>query len=389
MAEPLDAVALVYYQPLRDVPPDLAEGIHALRHMSRFPVVPINLIRGVPERLGDLRFRAIVLHFTLFYADLDPFAPAVREWVAGDPSSYKVALFQDEQAATAQKVGFCRDAGVDAVFTCLAPEHGRSLYGRAGVDTVVSCLPGYVSGRLLAAADRWALPDRQRTIDVGYRGRRPPPEWGEEAAEKHQIAVEFLSRAPADLRVDVSTREEDRIYGDDWYRFLGRCRATLGTESGAVIADPDRPGVGLPYRTIAPRHFEAAALGTVQLLYDGAYSGAMQPGVHYVALRKDMANLDEALAVFRDPAARARIAARARMDLIESGRWGYDAFVRSVDDVLAGAGAVTAGEASRFAEIVHAPGPRRSWRRARTAVRHGAWPGYRAAQRVVRALRRR
>ena len=43
--------------------------------------------------------------------------------------------------------------------------------------------------------------------------------------------------AGTELRVDIDTSEEGRLYGDDWYRFLGRCRAVLGVESGTSYLD--------------------------------------------------------------------------------------------------------------------------------------------------------
>ena len=41
------------------------------------------------------------------------------------------------------------------------------------------------------------------------------------------------------LKMDISVREEDRVYGEEWVKRLSNCRATLGTESGASIWDWD------------------------------------------------------------------------------------------------------------------------------------------------------
>ena len=39
------------------------------------------------------------------------------------------------------------------------------------------------------------------------------------------------------IAADIAWTEEARIYGDNWYRFLGSCVASLGTESGSNIFD--------------------------------------------------------------------------------------------------------------------------------------------------------
>ena len=92
------------------------------------------------------------------------------------------------------------------------------------------------------------------------------------------------------------------------------------------------------YRAISPRHFEAAAFGTCQILFEGSYSGLMEVGTHYIGLHKDFGNLDEVIATFRDDAERARIVKNARRDLIDSGLHTYEAFVSQFDAELGRAG---------------------------------------------------
>ena len=68
-------------------------------------------------------------------------------------------------------------------------------------------------------------------------------------------------------------------------------------------------------KCISSRHFEAAATGTCQLLVEGRYNDILVAGEHYIPLRADLADAPEALARFRDPAERGRIAAAAH-DLV-------------------------------------------------------------------------
>ena len=88
----------------------------------------------------------------------------------------------------------------------------------------------------------------------------------------------------------------------------------------------------IPLRTLSPRCFEAAALGTCQILFEGEYNGVLRPDEHYLALRKDFSNFEEVLDRFLDPETRAAVAGRAHRDLIESGRYTYERFIQEVFD---------------------------------------------------------
>ena len=97
----------------------------------------------------------------------------------------------------------------------------------------VNVLTGYVAPELLT---RPIVPYDRRSVDVGYRARRLPLWLGRLGMEKAAIADRFLADAPAyGLSVDISTSEEDRLYGERWLAFLGTAKAMLGVESGASV----------------------------------------------------------------------------------------------------------------------------------------------------------
>jgi hypothetical protein len=214
--------------------------------------------------------------------------------------------------------------------------------------------------------------------------------------EKHEIGVRFGELArDSGLRLDLATSEGERLYGDDWYRFIANSRCVLGVESGVSAFDLEdevmneydaRVAEGLPvgledlstlprwedvvyYRTISPRHFEAAALRVCQVLFEGRYSGALEPMVHYIPLKKDFSNYDEVVRLIRDPDVRRELTENAYRDLIASGEWSYARLIEGVDATLeqeAGLGARpdAAAEAS-VARALGAGLPRRRRRRMR------------------------
>lgn len=62
------------------------------------------------------------------------------------------------------------------------------------------------------------------------------------AYEKWFISEEFERLATTknlDLKLDLSNRESDRLYGKAWTNFVASCRTVLGVESGASIIDFD------------------------------------------------------------------------------------------------------------------------------------------------------
>jgi hypothetical protein len=262
---------------------------------------------------------------------------------------------------------------------------------------------------MLKAAARFALPDSERPIDVGYRGRSLAPYMGRGALEKSEIARRFAAlAADSGLTIDVTAREGERLYGDAWWRYLGSCKGTLGVEAGVSVFDLEdeayreyrRRVIEKPvsiedlekgpqgrlegyvhYRTASPRHFEAAAFGVCQILYEGRYSGVMEPMVHYIPLRKDFSNLGEVLELFRDRETRSRITANARRDLIDSGKWSFERFVLDrVDTTLIEAGLQPelGPRTSEAIDRVLRVGERR--RRARTRLR---WEWVRARGSVM------
>jgi hypothetical protein len=130
---------------------------------------------------------------------------------------------------------------------------------------------------------------------------------GRGAQEKSEIGRRFAELSDGlGLQVDIATDEEDRLYGDAWYRFLGSCRAVLGVEAGVSIFDLDgearaateellarEPDLSFEevsarilhrwedhvfYRTVSPRHFEAAAFATCQILSRARIPGCSRPG---------------------------------------------------------------------------------------------------------------
>ena len=100
---------------------------------------------------------------------------------------------------------------------------------------------------------------------------------------------------------------------------------------------PGRDG-GIRYFAISPRHLEACATRTAQILVEGSYNGVLKPGEHYVELKCDFSNLEAVLDLVERDSERARIVENAYRDVVASGAYTYERLVEEVESVaLAGA----------------------------------------------------
>ena len=172
-----------------------------------------------------------------------------------------------------------------------------------------------------------------------------------------------MSKAAASrrLQVDIATGGSRTIRGNDWYRFLASCKYTIGVEGGSSVHDPDgiveacvgrylaeHPGASfeeveahcfpgadgrLEYFAISPRHLEACATRTAQVLIEGSYNGILRPGEHYIPLRRDFSNLDAVIDLIEHDSERARLTDAAYRDVVASGAYTYERLVREVETV--------------------------------------------------------
>jgi hypothetical protein len=408
--EKVGGVLLLHYENLEWAhltAANVVEHVSSFKRYSRFPVFTMNTDLPLPEKVAKSEFAAIVLHYSLFAPRHYHLDEGYRELLQAS-AAYKIAFFQDEHRYCQDRFRFCDLFGIDCVYTCLEPSEYDKVWRKyTSVPELKTTLPSYVDDeRLVGAAKRFARPDAERAVDVGYRGRPLAAYMGRSAIEKTEVGRGFAERAAGTgLELDIGLEEEDRLYGDDYYRFLGNAKAILGVESGisvydvedrvladyerllaakgeVTVADLQAGPLGeiedrIYYRTIAPRNFEAAAFRTGQVLFEGRYSGLMEPMVHYIPLRTDFSNFDEVVERVSDPSLRAELTERAYADLIASGRFNYESFIASFDRGLieAGVDAAPSGAAPKRVSraIVRARRVepwRRRGQRAREAARY-------------------
>ena len=354
---------LLLWDHARSAASTVAQHIRSLEKYSRHAIRPVAIMRDLPPHLDLSRFDAVVLHYSLVLCSSESVSDLARDRLARF-RGLKILFIQDEYRHVDRSIRAMRDIGIDVLFTCVPQGEIDKVYPESELPGVVkhNVLTGYVDESLLT----YPVSDpTERPIDIGYRARKVPAWLGELGQEKWNIGQRVARDAKSHgLVVDLAYREEERLYGDSWLKFMASCKATLGVESGASVfdfsgqvqaaveadlaADPKLDFETLRCRhfahlenrirlnQISPRCFEAAALRSLMILYDGEYSGRLVPWRHYVPLRKDHSNFGEVAATLRDADLTRDITERAYREVALAEHNSFRHMVAEFDGVIDG-----------------------------------------------------
>lgn len=360
----------------------VSDNIRSLVRHSRHRVCPVWMIENIPAGVDIGRFDAIIIHYSI-KVHYDFFmSPQARQAISQFPG-LKLLIAQDEYYTVDRMNVVVGELGIHAVFTATPESEVNKVYPPDRLPNLqrYSVLTGYVPDYLPHLP---VPPWNMRDIDVGYRARKLSAWFGMRGQEKWIIGKRFGADARQfGLKVDISSNEADRLYGQDWIRFLSGCKATLGTESGGSVLDftgeiqaaierheAEAPGTPfevlqkkylaesdgmIAFNAISPRCFEAASLRTLMILYPGWYSGVLEAWRHYVPLNKDHSNMSEVVAALRDQATTNRIVDTAYREVALNPAYSYATFVKRIDDVIDQWPAVEMPSARRFWTSRHYP----------------------------------
>ncbi len=280
----------------------------------------------VTQTLKRQRFDAIILDTTFlcwrwarprnetFDWLLDTF-----EFVARS-EAVKVAFPQDEYDHSEVLDDWLADWRVDLVCS-VCFEHRNVFYKRTvNQAEIFEGLTGYIDDADIAITRRFSKPFAERSIDIGYRARHLPALFGSFGRMKSELGERVKAARKRGYVLDISSRPADTFLGDEWLKFLGDCRFTLGCESGSSLLDPrgnvrlrieefmsQRPNASFEeieaacfpgmdgihrFSAISPRLFESTIAGSCQILVQGRYLDLLKPGEHYIPIAPDLSNVE-------------------------------------------------------------------------------------------------
>ena len=338
------------------------DHIEALSKYSQYEVFTLEAGQknngGLPDTIDLNRFDALIIHFSMVISHDSYLSPETRKKIR-DYNGLKAIFIQDDYRWINDTVNALDYLEAHILFPLTESGIMNQIYDPIRLPKLEkqTVLTGYVPENLL---NKETHDFADRVIDVGYRARKLPAWIGSHALQKWQIAEKFIADAKkTKLKLDISLDEKDRIYQTDWVNFISSCKATLGTESGASLCDftgdiqrkveeHERKYPGTDFNTqknlyfpnddckimmnvISPRVFEAAALKTLMIMYDGYYSGVLEAGIHYVSLEKDHSNFNEVLETLENPKKATEIIQNAHREIALNEKYSFKGMVSLVD----------------------------------------------------------
>jgi hypothetical protein len=342
---------------------------HYLRSISRHSVCEVEYFNVDQKYDGKLDFSAYDALFINFcVVSINRVAPPafMQPLVAGlrRYQGLKIIAVQDEYDFTNACKQFYLKIGVKGVLTNVPQASVKYIYSEPEFEDVEfrTVQTAYLSDELLAIDPADIKPLADRSIPLGYRGRKLPYRLGDLGWHKTEIGMRFKQAcAKAKIPCDIEVDEDKRFAGEEWLRFVRRCRVLLGTPSGANVFDFDgslhrkmterwNAKAGLSYLDVrrevsafevpfdmgqvSARIFEAAIQKTAMALMRGGYSGVLEPEEHYVPVNPDYSNINEVLTRIGDLPAMQAMADRAYQRVLENPCNHYSHMVAQIDGLI-------------------------------------------------------
>jgi len=239
-----------------------------------------------------------------------------------------VVFLGNEYDLLDEKIQFIRSVEADFVCSQLPIETARWLY-RDCEPSKILAMPHALNPRIYSPGSSAARP-----IDIGFVGDIYHNIIGD---RERTNLIEFFQYQGDSFGLECEMRFQ-RSTRADWAQFLRSCKGTVGAEAGTYYLDRHGEGIakakayakkypeaalsevvancfpGLDYisgKAISSRHFEAIGTKTCQLLIEGRYNGILKADEDYISVKRDLSNIADAIARFKDDAYRSGIVEHA------------------------------------------------------------------------------
>lgn len=340
----------------------ILDHILAFKEYSKHKIWLYSHIGNISPKLDLNKFDVIIIHYSMCLLNNYYLSQQSKDRLRAF-NGLKIVFAQDEYREINNMISQLQYLKVDVLFSCFPKIEIEKIYPirELPYTSKYQTMTGYIPSKLLNF--QHAKPIKERDIHVGYRARKLPFWYGELAYEKWDIVNQWKKNVSrSDISVDISYHEKDRLYGEKWLGFLSSCKTMLGVESGASVMDftgelekqvnmhqmmhPKASFFEIQSRyllahegryklnQISPRCFEAIALKTVLVLYEGEYSGILLPDKHYIVLKKDFSNISEVITKITDDAFLQNMADIAYKEIALNSDFSYQAFINEVDKII-------------------------------------------------------
>lgn len=228
-----------------------------------------------------------------------------------------------------EKIRFIRDVEADYVASQLPADAARWLYAECSATKLL------LAPHALNPKVYYPAPDAPKVADLGFVGDHYSRIVGDREREDF---IRTIEKNAARWGLQVHIRSQ-RIRREEWAALLRGFIGVVGAESGTYYLERDsktikavrrylrfhrnasfeevyerffaKRVISIPGKAISSRHFEPIGTKTCQILLEGQYNGILRPNEHYISVKKDFSNLEDAIERFKDDTFRQRIVDQA------------------------------------------------------------------------------
>ncbi len=240
-----------------------------------------------------------------------------------------IVCFGNEFTLMPDKIYFAKSVEPEFIVTQLPIASAQWLYSECTKSHVIAA-PAALNPNLYHVRT-----DQIRVRDFGFRGSKYSFSIGDQ--ERTELVLELKKRCISlGLSEDIQFKMMNR---KDWTEFLSQSKGIPGAESTTYFLEKDdhtqknvtaylrenpqatfddvyqryfKDYKGSVFgKSISSRHFEPIGTHTCQLLLEGKYNGILEPEKHYIAVKKDLSDLVEAIKRWQDVAYRQSIVHQA------------------------------------------------------------------------------
>lgn len=298
-----------------------------------------------------LKYDAIIYHWDLIDCSIvgKIFLNFLRNF-----KGIKICMMQDEYM---HNMNFVKDNNFDFFYhvsdSRLINKYCKNKIGEIELRQV---LTGYVPD-----IDIKKVNMKDKTINIFSRGRTKSITYfyGRMLRDKGRIGygVKIYCKKNNIPNVDIEMEDKYRIYGDKWYDKLRNSKTLLACQSGCDVFHVSKKEVDdyqkehpnalyneikdifnlekeseNNYGVVSPKMFEAIKCNCVLIMFPGGYNNILIPDVHFIKLERDFSNMDEVIKKVYDNDYLQKIADKAYEDIVESGKYSYQYFVKNTID---------------------------------------------------------
>ena len=125
--------------------PTIMEHVNSFQNYSKYNVINMNVMWGLPKYIDEINFDVIILHYSVFLSLPEIFFQYIKK----QTKSIKIGFYQDDYHNCIERFKLINELPIDIVYTLLDDEYHYIYKDNTNVKFVKQTLTGYLDNALL------------------------------------------------------------------------------------------------------------------------------------------------------------------------------------------------------------------------------------------------